>query len=119
MSGSPFGDGKSGAPGNSASGGSKHIGDNRPQKSGEPPVNATTVPEGGRIFAVDPPGDRDGLVGQTATGSGADKVPFKNMSGGLTGGETSNTASAKQAPPGTSSNEMDDHNQPGEAGSTS
>jgi hypothetical protein len=76
----PFGDGKSGAVGNSGGAGfkgmSNHRGPDIPQSKGEPLVNPDSVAEGGRILHMDPPSNRQGLVGQTVKGMTGGK-PFK------------------------------------------
>jgi hypothetical protein len=77
----PFGDGKSGATGNSDGGTTKGLvnqrGPDRPQKSGlAEDINTDNIPAGGRILKLDPPSDRQGLVGQTAA-SGMKHKPFK------------------------------------------
>lgn len=84
---SPFNpDGKSGATGNSAGYENCHIGENRSQKMGpNADLHAASIPEGGRILKLDPPSDRQGLVGQTAEG-GMKHKPFK-----LGGGDSSTT----------------------------
>lgn len=77
----PFGNGKSGATGNSGGGSckgldSKQRGPDIPQKSGlAADINADSISEGGRILKLDPPSDRQGLVGQTA--KGMKHKPFK------------------------------------------
>jgi hypothetical protein len=77
----PFGNGKSGATGNGSGGSmpgySDHRGPDRPQKMGASNFNADSVPKGGRVLKLDPPSDRQGLVGQTATKGLSGGLPFK------------------------------------------
>lgn len=78
---SPFNsDGKSGADGNGAGGkmaGIKdHRGVDRPQKMGAGDFNPDSVAPGGRTLKLDPPGDREGLIGQDVKGMKGGK-PFK------------------------------------------
>jgi hypothetical protein len=87
-------DGKSGAVGNDDTGVSDkrggmvgQLGINRPQKSGPPDFNPDSVADGGRILKMDPPSDRGGLVGTTA--SGQKHKPFKL--GGSTTTPSTNT----------------------------
>lgn len=79
-------DGKSGAAGNGSGGGMggmhAHRGPDRPQSMGAGDFNPDSVPEGGRILKLDPPSDRQGLVGQTVKGLTGGK-PFK-LNGGPT-----------------------------------
>ena len=87
----PFGDGKSGAVGNGGGGSSPGLKNQRgpdiPQKSGMPSdIHADSIAKGGRILKLDPPSDRDGLVGQTAAG-GMKHKPFKLHGGSPKGGE--------------------------------
>lgn len=97
----PFGDGKSGAVGNgqggTSAGMSNHRGPDRPQKMGASDFNADSVPKGGRVLKLDPPGDRQGLIGQTVSGLKGG-LPFK-----LNGGPAmpaSNPSSSEGGPVG-------------------
>lgn len=97
---SPFNsDGKSGATGNGSGGKmagiNGHRGPNIPQKMGPPDFCPDSVPPGGRVLKVDPPSDRQGLVGQTA--DGMKHKPFK-LGGSAGGGE--NTPPDEAAPVG-------------------
>lgn len=82
----PFGNGSSGAVGNSGGGtqqgfdAKRQQGPDRTQRMGASNFNPDSVPNGGRILKLDPPSDRQGLVGQTATG-GLKKGPWKNLGG--------------------------------------
>lgn len=83
---SPFNpDGKSGATGNtgggSAPGLKDHRGPDRSQRMGNNGFNPDSVPAGGRVPKFDPPGDRDGLVGQTAKDGMLKSGPMR-VSGG-------------------------------------
>ena len=85
----PFGNGTSGAVGNSGGGdmpGIKdHKGPDRPQRMGpNADLHAASIPEGGRILKLDPKGDRGGMVDQTAEG-GMKHKPFKLGSSDMPG----------------------------------
>jgi hypothetical protein len=101
---SPFNpDGKSGAPGNSdggaQSGMSGHRGPDRKQQMGNNGFNPDSVPDGGRVPAFDPPGDRDGLVGQTAKGGMLKSGPMRMGAG--RGGKKSSLADGAEGQHGT------------------
>jgi hypothetical protein len=96
-------DGKSGADGNGAGGKfaglSAQRGPDRAQRVGPPDFNPDSVAPGGRILKLDPPSDRQGLVGQMADEKGGMKhKPFKL--GGSAGGARDN-ASPDEAIEGT------------------
>jgi hypothetical protein len=78
----PFGDGKSGASGNSGGGAMPglvkgHMGPNRSQKMGcsnDGQFDGDQPEKGDKYLKIDPPDDRKGLVDQTA--KGMKKKPF-------------------------------------------
>jgi hypothetical protein len=86
----PFGDGKSGATGNSggsSQGMSDHHGPSIKQKMGTSiagQFDGDHPEKGDKYLKVDPPSDREGLVGQTA--KGMKHKPFKVGSGPSMGG---------------------------------
>jgi hypothetical protein len=107
---SPFNpDGKSGATGNNsgatAPGMSKHRGPDRPQRMGNNDFNPDSVPDGGRVLKIEPPGDRSGMIGQTATRGIIPRGPFKIGMGN--GGKKSSLAGGEGGQKGTETKNAD------------